>query len=188
MGRDTIQLNDAVSTISREYLLEFTSEYGILEALHPELPGSEDIILDFPEDKVGVYTKFFEFANYRIPLSQFLFDILGYYQIHLSQLSVIGAAKVGHFEITCQMDLFNLISALNPAKVKTGTRPRASHEVLLLTATANHVIDMDTTGALGSSETPSTVEKSPLDFVDEDLLSPNTEGVETEEQVQDKLS
>ncbi|GJT36930.1 hypothetical protein Tco_0936795 [Tanacetum coccineum] len=36
MGRDTIQLEDAVSTISQEYLLEFTSEYGIPESLHPE--------------------------------------------------------------------------------------------------------------------------------------------------------
>nr|GEW40612.1 transposase (putative), gypsy type [Tanacetum cinerariifolium] len=93
MGRDTVQLETAVSTISQEYLLEFTSEYGISKALHPELPGPEDWIVDFPEGKVGIYTKFFEFANFRLPLSQFLFDILGYYQIHLSQLSVIGAAK-----------------------------------------------------------------------------------------------
>ncbi|GJV05036.1 gypsy type transposase [Tanacetum coccineum] len=93
MGRDTIQLEDAVSTFSEEYLLEFTLEYGIPESLHLELPDLEETIVDFPEGKVGVYTKFFEFANYRIPLSQFLFDILGHYQIHFSQLSVIGAAK-----------------------------------------------------------------------------------------------
>nr|GEW23741.1 hypothetical protein [Tanacetum cinerariifolium] len=82
-----------VSTISQEYLLEFTSEYDISEDLHPELPGPGEMIVDFPEGKVGVYTKFFEFANFRLPLSQFLFDIIGHYQIHLSQLSVIGAAK-----------------------------------------------------------------------------------------------
>ncbi|GKA28510.1 hypothetical protein Tco_0714755 [Tanacetum coccineum] len=35
----------------------------------------------------------------------------------------------------------------------------------------------DTTGASGSSGTPSTVEKSLLDFADEDLPPPNTEGV-----------
>nr|GEX43758.1 hypothetical protein [Tanacetum cinerariifolium] len=93
MGRDTVQLKTAVTTISHEYLLEFTSEYGISEALHPKLPSPKDRIVDFPEGKVGVYTKFFEFANFRLPLSQFLFDILSYYQIHLSQLSVIGAAK-----------------------------------------------------------------------------------------------
>ncbi|GJS75232.1 hypothetical protein Tco_0725113 [Tanacetum coccineum] len=123
MGRDTIQLNDAVSTISGEYLLEFTSEYDIPEDLHPELPAPEDTIVDFLEGKV-------------------------------------------------EMDLFNLISAPNPVKVKTETRPRAAHEVPLLTATTNRVIDMDTTRASGSSETPSTVEKSPLDFADEDLPPP----------------
>nr|GEY28166.1 hypothetical protein [Tanacetum cinerariifolium] len=35
------------------------------------------------------------------------------------------------------MDLFNLIHAPNPTKVKTGTRPRAAHEVPLLTVTAS---------------------------------------------------
>ncbi|GJX29010.1 hypothetical protein Tco_0237089 [Tanacetum coccineum] len=117
MGRDTIQLETAVSTISPKYLLEFTSEYGISEDLHPELPGPEERIMDFPEGKVD-------------------------------------------------MDLFNLISAPNPAKVKMGTRPRAAHKVPLLTATANRVIVMeDATMALGSSGTPSTVEKTPLEEV-----------------------
>ncbi|GJS47795.1 hypothetical protein Tco_0597916 [Tanacetum coccineum] len=37
--KDTIQLEDSVSTISQEYLLEFTSEYDIPESLHPEFPG-----------------------------------------------------------------------------------------------------------------------------------------------------
>ncbi|GKE76264.1 hypothetical protein Tco_1542384, partial [Tanacetum coccineum] len=42
-----------------------------------------------------MYTRFIEFANYWIPLSKFLLCILEYYQINLSQLSVIGAAKRG---------------------------------------------------------------------------------------------
>nr|GEX25465.1 hypothetical protein [Tanacetum cinerariifolium] len=78
MGRDTVQLETVLNTISQEYLLEFTSEYGIPETLHPELPGPQDRIVDFPEGKVGVYTRFFEFANFRFPLSQFLFDVLGW--------------------------------------------------------------------------------------------------------------
>nr|GEX28298.1 putative transposase (putative), gypsy type [Tanacetum cinerariifolium] len=225
-GRDTVQLETDVSTISQEYLLEFTSEYGISEALHPELPGPEDRIVDFFEVKVGVYTKFFEFANFRLPLSQFPFDILGYYHIHLSQLSVVGADKVSHFKINCRalnivptlslfrvfytpsfnsgwmsfskrpgkntpqcytkpldslknwnnrffwvdervfptivdwrtsapkddMDLFNLIRAPNLTKVKTGSRPRAAHEVPLLTVTANRVIEIkDPAAATDSS-------------------------------------
>ncbi|GJR99419.1 hypothetical protein Tco_0315928 [Tanacetum coccineum] len=69
MGRDTVQLETTISTITDEYLLEFTSEYGISEDLHPELPDRGDRIVDFPEGKIGMYTKFFEFANFCIPIS-----------------------------------------------------------------------------------------------------------------------
>ncbi|GKB96783.1 hypothetical protein Tco_0982920 [Tanacetum coccineum] len=90
---------------------------------------------------------------------------------------------------TRHMDLFNLISAPNPTKVKTGTRPRATHEVPLLTATANRVIVMeDATAASGSSATPSTMEKSPLDFANEDSPQRITEGDGATCQAQDELS
>nr|GEW46393.1 hypothetical protein [Tanacetum cinerariifolium] len=237
MGRETVQLDTAVNTISQEYLLEFTSEYGIPKVLHPELPRPEDKILDFPEGKDGVYTKFFEFANFCLPLSQFLFDILGYYQIHLSQLSVIDAAKNNRFfwvdkrlfltivdwrtsapkdgmpaentyfaeavrildthrtpiqkkpetllclvGLSCRYYLGDevyptffhddneggLIRAPNPTKVKTRSRPRAAHEVPLLTVTANRVIEMeDPAVATDLSGVPSIIERSLLDFANE---------------------
>ncbi|GJT35604.1 hypothetical protein Tco_0926023 [Tanacetum coccineum] len=56
-----------------------------------------------PTGKIGVYTRFFEYANFRLPLSTFLVDVLRYYHIHISQLSVIAAAKVSHFEILCRV-------------------------------------------------------------------------------------
>ncbi|GJU46673.1 hypothetical protein Tco_1203939 [Tanacetum coccineum] len=59
-----------------------------------------------PTGKIGVYTRFFEYANFRLPLSTFLVDMLRYYHIHISQLSVIGAAKVSHFEILCRVHGF----------------------------------------------------------------------------------
>ncbi|GJT75473.1 hypothetical protein Tco_1042198 [Tanacetum coccineum] len=210
MGRDTIQLDDAVSTISGEYLLEFTSEYGIPEGLHPEFPGPKDTIVDFPEGKVVFPTVMAwrtgalkdgmppadsysvldvtTLNTRRTPIQkqpELLLCLVG-----LSRRYFLGDDVYPTFlyDDDREMDLFNLISAPNPAKVKTGTRPRTAHEVPLLTATANRVIDMDTTGASGSSRTPSTVEKSPLDFADEDLPPPNTEGVGTEEQIQDELS
>nr|GEY67448.1 transposase (putative), gypsy type [Tanacetum cinerariifolium] len=66
------------------------------------------------------------------------------------------------------MDLFNLICVPNPTKVKIGSRPRAAHEVPLLTMTANCVIEMeDPAAATDSSGVPSTIERSPLDFADE---------------------
>nr|GEX87881.1 hypothetical protein [Tanacetum cinerariifolium] len=133
MSRDTIQLETAMSTISQEYLLEFTSEYGISEDVHPELPGPEDRIVDFSEGKVDV--------------------------------------------------------APNPYKVKTGLRPRAAHEVPLLTATASRVIDMeDLDAAIESSGTPSAIEKSPLDFDNENPPSPMTEGKGPEDQAHETVA
>ncbi|GJT36929.1 hypothetical protein Tco_1446982 [Tanacetum coccineum] len=79
--------------------------------------------------------------------------------------------------------------APNPTKVKTGTRPRAVHEVPLRTATASRVIDMEnTTVALGSSRTPSALEKSPLYFANENPSPLITKKDGMEGQVQDGLS
>nr|GEX72275.1 hypothetical protein [Tanacetum cinerariifolium] len=66
------------------------------------------------------------------------------------------------------MDLFSLIRAQNPTKVKTGSRPRAPHKVPLLTLTAPRVIEMDEPAvATDSSGVPSTIERTPLDFAHE---------------------
>nr|GEY23715.1 hypothetical protein [Tanacetum cinerariifolium] len=65
------------------------------------------------------------------------------------------------------MDLFNLIRAPNPTKVKVRSRHRAPHEVPLLTLTAPRVIEMDEPAATDSSGVPSTIERSPLDFAHE---------------------
>nr|GFC63637.1 hypothetical protein [Tanacetum cinerariifolium] len=67
-----------------------------------------------------------------------------------------------------EMDLFSLIRAPNPTKVKTESRPRAPHELPLLTLTAPRVIEMDEpVAATDSSGVSSTIERSPLDFAHE---------------------
>ncbi|GJX47987.1 hypothetical protein Tco_0273177 [Tanacetum coccineum] len=87
------------------------------------------------------------------------------------------------------MDLFNLIIAPNPTKVKTRTCPCTAYEVLLLTVTASYLIDMeDVAVASESSGTPSTIEKSPLDFANEDPPQTITERGKTEDQVQDEVA
>nr|GEY45959.1 hypothetical protein [Tanacetum cinerariifolium] len=69
---------------------------------------------------------------------------------------------------TPDIDLFNLIRAVNPTKVKIGSRPRAAHEVPLLTLTTNRVVEMeDPATAIDSSSVPSTIERSPFDFANE---------------------
>ncbi|GKB49037.1 hypothetical protein Tco_0899790 [Tanacetum coccineum] len=212
MGRDTIQLETAVSTISQEYLLEFTSKYGISEDLHPELPAPGDRIVDFLEDKIGVYTKFFKFANfsnaqetnapqcYTKPLDSLKNWNNRFFWVDERVFPTVvdwreSAPKdekptEGSYSVedvarldVCQMDLFNLISAPNPAKIKTGTCPRAAHEVPLLTVTSNWVIDMDeAAAATESSGTPSTIERSPLDFANENPSQQINKGDRTKDQ------
>ncbi|GKC61899.1 hypothetical protein Tco_1089497 [Tanacetum coccineum] len=68
-------------------------------------------------------------------------------------------------------------------------RPYATHEVPLLTVTTSRVIKMeDTAVASGSSRTPSALEKSSLDFANEDPPHMITEMGGITDQVWDRLS
>nr|GEY24889.1 hypothetical protein [Tanacetum cinerariifolium] len=146
----------------QEYLLEFTSEYGISEDVHPKLPGPEDRIVDFPEDFSG-WTK-------------------EYFPPPWTGAHMLRRMRCQQRTPTLDMDLFNLISAPNPSKVKTGLHPRAAHEVPLLTATASRVIDMkDPNATTESSGTPSAIKKSLPDFDNENPASPMTKEVREEE-------
>nr|GEW84211.1 transposase (putative), gypsy type [Tanacetum cinerariifolium] len=134
-----------------------TSEYGISEALHPELPSLEDRIVDFPEGKKQ---------------PEALLCLVG-----LSRRYYLGDEVYPTFlhDDDWDMDLFSLIRAPNPTKVKTGSRPCVVHEVPLLTVTANRVIEMeDPAAATDSSGVPSTIERSPLDFANENPSQQST--------------
>ncbi|GJS15296.1 hypothetical protein Tco_0409768 [Tanacetum coccineum] len=99
-------IRDIKSKLNQKALDTLCTKYHIPASVHPSLPGSDKSILQSPDGKIGVYSRFFDFANYRLPLSQFLVDVLGHFHIHLSQLSVFGAAKVSHFEILCRVHGF----------------------------------------------------------------------------------
>nr|GEW60694.1 hypothetical protein [Tanacetum cinerariifolium] len=216
MGRDIIQLETALSTISQEYLLEFTFEYGISEDVHPELPGPEERIMDFLKGKVGVDERVFPTVvdwctnalkdetqavntysradmavlnTRRTPIQkqpETLLCLVG-----LSQRYFLGDDVYPTFlhDGDRDMDLFNLIGTPNPSKVKTGLCPHAAHEVPLLTDTASRVIDMEDPDAeTESSGTPSAIEKCPLDFDNENPSSPMTEGVASEVSLEEEVA
>ncbi|GJS05661.1 hypothetical protein Tco_0322169 [Tanacetum coccineum] len=63
-------------------------------------------------------------------------------QLYKSKLQTPNLVSTA-FDTLNEMDLFNLITAPNPTKVKTGTRPRVAYEVPLLTATTIRVINME---------------------------------------------
>nr|GEX74373.1 hypothetical protein [Tanacetum cinerariifolium] len=211
MGRNTVQLETAVSTISKEYLLEFTSEYDISEDLHPELPGPGERINNrffWVDERV-----FPTVADWRISASKDEMPAKNAYSpeavmvlnthrtliqkppeallylVGLSRRYYLGDELYPIFlhDDDRDMDFFNLIRAPNPTKVKTGTRPRAAHEVPLLTA--SRVIEMEDPAAVtDSSRVPSTIERSPLDFANENPSQQSTRGNGTEDQSQEAVA
>nr|GEX77976.1 putative transposase (putative), gypsy type [Tanacetum cinerariifolium] len=87
----------------RSWFRHWSCHARIATDLQLKLPDRNSIIKDSPLGKIGMYTRFVEFANFHIPLLKFLLCVLEYYQINLSQLSVIDAAKISHFELMCHV-------------------------------------------------------------------------------------
>nr|GEW18160.1 hypothetical protein [Tanacetum cinerariifolium] len=115
----------------REALDTVCNMFQISEEVHLVLPNQDDTMHERPAGKIGLYTRVFDFANFRLPLSTFLVDILRHFRINISQLSVIGAAKVSHFEI---LYLFAFIHVPDPTKVRVVEREREVDELRPLDA------------------------------------------------------
>ncbi|GKB77445.1 hypothetical protein Tco_0944340 [Tanacetum coccineum] len=90
---------DVKCVLTQKALDAFCNKCHIPEEVHPILPNQNDTMHERPARKIRLYTRFFDFANFRLPLSTFLIDALRHFHINISQLSLIGAAKVSHFEI-----------------------------------------------------------------------------------------
>nr|GEW85316.1 hypothetical protein [Tanacetum cinerariifolium] len=97
-------ISDVKCVLTQKALDAFCNKFYILEEVHHILPNQNDTMHERPAGKIGLYTRFFDFANFRLPLSTFLVDVLRHFRINISQLSVIGAAKVSHFEILCRVN------------------------------------------------------------------------------------
>ena len=57
------QLDEFRSAMSVEDVLHFSSDHFVPLDVHPEAPDVDACIADFPEGKIGLYTKLFEYAN-----------------------------------------------------------------------------------------------------------------------------
>ncbi|GKD00051.1 hypothetical protein Tco_1170325, partial [Tanacetum coccineum] len=89
--------------LTQEHLDAICAKYFVPEEVHPQLPSPDATMHERPAGKVRMYTRFFDYANYRIPFSTFFVSVLTHFRIPFSQLSVFGSAKVSHFEILCRV-------------------------------------------------------------------------------------
>ncbi|GJY37759.1 hypothetical protein Tco_0424123 [Tanacetum coccineum] len=159
----SLYLLDIKSVLTKKGLDIFGHKFHIPDDVHPQLPSPNQTIHEMPAGKIDVYTRFFEYANFRLPLSTFLVNVLRHYRINLSQLSVIAAAKVSHFEILCRvhnMDLFAFIQVADPTKVKVVERERVEGEAKIMDSTVGRVVPLlPVAPARAESELEASVDK-----------------------------
>nr|GEX20767.1 hypothetical protein [Tanacetum cinerariifolium] len=159
MVRDNVQLETAVNTITHEYLLEFTSEYGISEALRPELPGPRDRIVDFPEGKNIVPTlslfRVFYVPSFNSGWMSFSkrpgknipqcytkpLDSLKNWNNRFFWVDECVFPTAVEWRTNASKD--GMPASGTYSVEATGSRPRAPHELPLLTLTASRVIEID---------------------------------------------
>nr|GEX88787.1 hypothetical protein [Tanacetum cinerariifolium] len=96
-------ITEVKCVLSQKAFDVFCEKFHIPKEIHLVLPNPGDTMHERPSGKIGLYTRFIDFANFRLSLSTFLVNILRHFCINISQLSVIGAAKVSHFEILCHV-------------------------------------------------------------------------------------
>ncbi|GJT59191.1 hypothetical protein Tco_1002724 [Tanacetum coccineum] len=82
-----------MSFLTQEHLDAICAKYFIPEEVHPQLPRSDATVHERPAGKVGMYTRFFDYANYRIPFSTFFVSVLIHFGIPFSKLSNLDSVK-----------------------------------------------------------------------------------------------
>ncbi|GKD91902.1 hypothetical protein Tco_1371739, partial [Tanacetum coccineum] len=179
------------SVLTQRELDAHYATFNIPMDLRSELHGRDAVIKDSLAGKIGMYTRFIEFANFRVPLSKFLLCVLEYYQIHLSQLSVIDVLKDplpidDDVDLICmellndnrivirkypeaflcviEMGLLDFVKSADPFKVKVGERSLAENERMKRVAYVSGSPPMKKARAEGvviPQSRPATVGKSP---------------------------
>ncbi|GKC38463.1 hypothetical protein Tco_1050847 [Tanacetum coccineum] len=113
-----------------------------------------------PTGKIGVYTRFFEYANFCLPLSTFLVNVPKHYRI--SRNYTLDEDTYPQFlrDNDKEMDLLSFIRTTNPTKVRVGKSQRAEGEPKLLDTTMGRVVLLLLVApARASSELEASVKK-----------------------------
>lgn len=100
MAKDNF--DDCYSVLDQDQVDAFCAKFYIPRDLHPLSPDPDKLINQPPEGMIGVYTRFFDYANMSIPFSRFLLSVIQYHNFHISQFCPLGALKVSCFEIQCR--------------------------------------------------------------------------------------
>ncbi|GKB36347.1 hypothetical protein Tco_0881289, partial [Tanacetum coccineum] len=130
-------ITDIRSVLTQKNLDIFCQNFHIPDEVHPQLPSPNQTIHEMPTAKIGVYTRFFEYANSRLPLSTFLVDVL-------SRNYTLDENTYPEFlrDNDDEMDLLSFIRTTDPTKVRVGERQRVEGEPNMLATTVGRVVSL----------------------------------------------
>ncbi|MFS7983225.1 hypothetical protein Hanom_Chr11g00972061 [Helianthus anomalus] len=125
-------LSGCFNILTQKGLEWYIDSYAIPASLHHVLPQKNTPIYPFVPGKIGVYTRLFDYCNYRLPLTKFLIEALLFHEVHLTQMNPFGLAKVCHFELACRglgsdpdLDVFRAFEVRDhPVSVRSLNRRR----------------------------------------------------------------
>ncbi|GKE17784.1 hypothetical protein Tco_1425361, partial [Tanacetum coccineum] len=90
------------SELSQEEFNDFLALYPVPSEYRVILPKSNQTVFDAPPGYVGLYTHSFSLANLRLPLTEFFYEVLKYFQVHILRLNPFGCAKLTTFVVMCK--------------------------------------------------------------------------------------
>nr|GEZ30088.1 hypothetical protein [Tanacetum cinerariifolium] len=138
--RDYLSLHDVPLPLLGEMWKAFSAfceKFHIPEEVHHVLPNRDNKIHERPVGKIELYTRLFDFANFRLPLSTFLVDILSRHYTLDEDIYPSFVDKDGE-----DMDIFAFIHTLDPTKVKVFERERQEDEPRLLETTVSPTVPL----------------------------------------------
>ncbi|MFS8034113.1 hypothetical protein Hanom_Chr17g01577401 [Helianthus anomalus] len=75
--------------------------YDIKSEWNPVLSSKKDTTFPLKSRKINLFSIFFKFRNFRLPITKFCKSVLDEYQINISQIHPLGLVKLRHFEFAC---------------------------------------------------------------------------------------
>ncbi|MFS8031637.1 hypothetical protein Hanom_Chr17g01548211 [Helianthus anomalus] len=76
-------------------------DYNIRAEWNPVLPSKTDTTFPLKHGKITLFSGFFKFCNFRLPMTKFCKLVLDHYPIHISQLHPLGLVKLRQYEFAC---------------------------------------------------------------------------------------
>ncbi|KAJ0669675.1 hypothetical protein HanOQP8_Chr13g0465341 [Helianthus annuus] len=70
---------------------KFPTSWGVM------YPDEGQTAAKAPAGYITLFWDYFSDGNFRLPVTRFVLDVLGYYKFHISQLHPMGIVRIRHF-------------------------------------------------------------------------------------------